>query len=115
MARRRARGDGLDEQPRRKKVESQPCGLCGRLFLRFYLYKPHCLLRQTGATQADVELICSQCHGMIHATYANTTLAELYPTIAQLRRAPELASFLKWVRKQPSVCWTKNAPRRRKL
>ena len=30
-------------------------------------------------------MLCSQCHGMIHATYTNATLAALYPTLGQLR------------------------------
>jgi len=63
----------------------------------------------------DVELICSQCHGMVHATFTNATLEVLYPTISQLRQAPELAEFIKWVRKQPASRRTKNAPRRRKI
>jgi len=52
---------------------------------------------------------------MIHATYTNETLAALYPTIRKLREAPELASFLKWVRKQPSSRRKANRSRKRKL
>jgi hypothetical protein len=52
---------------------------------------------------------------MLHATYTNGTLAVSYPTIAELRRAPELVGFLKWVRKQPPTRRTRNKPRRRKL
>ena len=52
---------------------------------------------------------------MVHATYTNRTLEALYPTLADLRRAPELAAFVKWVRKQPATRRTKNARRRRKL
>jgi hypothetical protein len=52
---------------------------------------------------------------MVHATYTNATLAVLYPTVDQLRRAPELAKFLKWVRKQPSSRRKRNAPRRKKI
>jgi hypothetical protein len=52
---------------------------------------------------------------MVHATYTNATLAILYPTLAQLRQAPELAKYLKWVRKQPPTRRKRNAPRRRKL
>jgi hypothetical protein len=39
----------------------------------------------------------------------------MYPTIAALRRAPELAGFLRWVRKQPPSRRKRNKPRRRKL
>jgi hypothetical protein len=73
------------------------------------------LPRQKGGDRDDVELLCSQCHSMVHATYTNATLAAVYPTIAQLRKAPELTPYLKWVRKQPTSRRTRNEPRRRKL
>ena len=92
-----------------------PCSLCGRPFGRPQLTRHHCLPREKGGTQEDVELLCPQCHGMVHATYTNTTLAALYPTIKQLRQAPELAAFLGWVRKQPPSRRKRNKPRRRKL
>jgi hypothetical protein len=95
--------------------ESVPCSLCGRPFERLKLTKHHCLPRSRGGTQEDVELICSQCHGMVHATYTNETLAGLYPTIRQLRRAPELAAYLRWVRKQPPSRRKRNVSRRRKI
>jgi hypothetical protein len=52
---------------------------------------------------------------MVHATYTNATLAGLYPTIDQLRRAPELAAYLRGVRKQPSSRRNRNRPRRRRI
>ncbi len=91
------------------------CGLCARPFARRQLTRHHCLPREKGGDTDDVELLCSQCHGMVHATYTNETLAKLYPTLAQLRAAPELEAFLRWVRKQPPSRRTRNAPRRRKL
>ena len=95
--------------------ETTPCGLCGRAFAPGQLTKHHCLPRQKGGTQEDVELLCGMCHGMVHATYTNATLAAAYPTLAQLRQAPELAKFLRWVRRQPPSRRTRNAPRRKKL
>jgi 5-methylcytosine-specific restriction enzyme A len=92
-----------------------PCSLCGRPFEKGQLTKHHCLPRQKGGTEEDVELLCPQCHGMVHATYTNQTLAALYPTAKQLRRAPELASFLRWVRRQAPSRRKRNRPRRRKL
>jgi hypothetical protein len=93
----------------------KPCGLCGRLFELPQLTRHHCLPRQKGGTSKDVELICSQCHGMVHATYTNATLAALYPTLDQLRHAPELAGFLRWVRKQPPSSRKRNKTRRRRI
>ncbi len=62
-----------------------------------------------------VELLCGMCHGMVHATYTNATLAAVYPTIEQLRQAPELTNYLRWVRKQPPTRRTRNARRRHRL
>ena len=92
-----------------------PCGLCGRGFDRAGLTKHHCLPKAKGGTADDVELICSQCHGMVHATYTNATLAALYPTLAELRKAPELTAFIKWARKQPPTRKKRNKERKRKL
>ena len=92
-----------------------PCSLCGRPFPRDDLTKHHCLPRQKGGTQEHVELLCRQCHGMVHATYTNGTLAAVYPTIDQLRRAPELEKYLRWVRKQPPSRRKRNRPRRRRI
>jgi hypothetical protein len=92
-----------------------PCSLCDRPFARRALTKHHCLPRQKGGSTEHVELLCSQCHGMVHATYTNGTLAVAYATIEQLRQAPELTAFLRWVRKQPPTRRKRNKPRRHKL
>jgi hypothetical protein len=94
---------------------SIPCLLCERPFTRRQLTRHHCLPRQKGGATENVELLCPQCHGMVHATFTNATLAAMYPTIAKLREAPELEGFLRWVRKQPPSRRTRNAPRRRKV
>jgi hypothetical protein len=52
---------------------------------------------------------------MVHATFTNRTLEVLYPTIQQLRQAPELLAYIRWVRKQPASRKTRNASRRHKL
>jgi 5-methylcytosine-specific restriction protein A len=92
-----------------------PCGLCGRAFDRAGLTKHHCRPRSKGGTTEDVELLCGMCHNMVHATFTNQTLAAVYPTLADLRAAPELAKFVRWVRRQPTTRRTRNEPRKRKL
>jgi hypothetical protein len=92
-----------------------PCCLCGRAFARAGLTKHHCLPKSRGGTAEDVELLCSMCHGMVHTTYTNRTLAARYPTIAELRQAPELERYIRWVRKQPATRRTRNAKRRERL
>ena len=95
--------------------DSIPCALCGRPFEGKQLTKHHCLPRQKGGTREDTELLCRQCHGMVHATYTNATLAVLYPAIEELRQAPELSAYLRWVRKQPSSRVKRNRSRRRRI
>lgn len=97
------------------EVPPTPCGLCGRGFDAKLLTRHHCRPKSKGGTNDDVEMICGPCHSMVHATYTNETLAALYPTLDQLRKAPELASFVRWVRKQPATRRTRNAPRRERL
>jgi 5-methylcytosine-specific restriction enzyme A len=97
------------------QADDRQCNLCDRPFPRAHLTKHHCLPRAKGGTSEDVELLCSQCHGMVHATFSNATLAALYPTIAKLREAPELEPFLRWVKKQPASRRKRNRPRRQKL
>jgi hypothetical protein len=92
-----------------------PCSLCGRPFARAQLTKHHCLPKEKGGTHEDVELLCPQCHGMVHATYTNRTLAAAYATMAHLRKAPEMQAFIRWVRKQPPTRRTRNKRRKRRL
>jgi 5-methylcytosine-specific restriction protein A len=92
-----------------------PCGLCGRGYSLLLLTQHHCLPRSKGGTVEDIELLCSQCHGMVHATYTNQTLSRVYSTIDELRRAPELAAYIRWVRKQPTTRKKRNKDRKRKL
>jgi hypothetical protein len=99
----------------RDPLPPTPCALCHRPFVRAALTKHHCRPKAKGGTEDDVELICSQCHGMVHATFTNATLAAVYPTIGQLGTAPELAGFLTWVRKQPPSRRKRNKTRRRKV
>lgn len=91
------------------------CGLCNRPFGRRDLTEHHCLPREHGGGRDDIAWLCKQCHGMVHATYTNATLAALYPTLGKLRLAPELQPFLAWVRKQPPGRVKKNKSRRRKV
>jgi 5-methylcytosine-specific restriction protein A len=95
--------------------EPVPCSLCDRPFPAGRLTRHHCLPRQKGGTREDVEMLCSQCHDMVHATYTNQTLAVMFPTILQLRDAPELAPYLRWVKKQPASRKKRNKPRKRKI
>jgi hypothetical protein len=71
-------------------ITSIECGLCNRPFEQRDLTEHHCKPKEHGGTRADIAWLCRQCHGMVHATYTNATLNALYPTLGQLRLAPEL-------------------------
>lgn len=91
------------------------CALCNRSFPPKQLTEHHCKPREYGGDRTGIALLCRQCHGMVHATYANATLALAYPTLGRLRVAPELQTFLRWVRRQDSARVKRNKPRRRKV
>ncbi|MBX9678572.1 MAG: hypothetical protein K2X38_07390 [Gemmataceae bacterium] len=109
----RKKGEILDYQ-RRVDHETRPCGLCEREMNPATLTEHHCLPKSQGGTQDHIALICGQCHGMVHATFENRTLARQYVAIESLRDAPELQAFLKWVRKQQSTRRKRNVIRRDK-
>lgn len=92
-----------------------PCALCGRPFPPRQPTCHHCLPREEGGTCEHIEMLCAQGHGMVHATYTNAALAQLFPTIEQLCAAPELKKFHTWVRKQPPSRRKRNHPRRRRI
>lgn len=94
------------------KITEQPCGLCGRGMPTSFLTRHHCKPKSKGGTNEDVELICSQCHSMVHATFTNETLAAIYATLPELRKAAELQPYIRWIRKQPSTSRSKNKPRK---
>ena len=79
-----------------------PCGLCGRAFDRAGLTKHHCLPRSKGGTTEHVELLCGMCHGMVHATFTNQTLAAVYPANIHMAvnsdRFPSIHPELLWAR-----------------
>ncbi|MFM7150050.1 MAG: HNH endonuclease [Gemmataceae bacterium] len=95
--------------------KKMPCGLCGRSFERAGLTRHHCLPRSEGGGGEDVELLCGQCHSMVHCTYKNITLAQNFARLDNLRQAPELQAYIRWVRKQPASRRTRNAPRRKRI
>ncbi len=59
--------------------------------------------RKTGDPTLPLVGLCRNCHEMVHATFDNKQLERLYHTVDALRAAPELASYLAWIRKQPAT------------
>ena len=64
----------------------------------FSVNRHHLVPRSEGGREAfDVHKVC---HAKIHSVLSERELAAAYPTWEALRRHPEIAAFVSWVRKQ---------------
>jgi len=82
------------------------CELCGR---EARTTEHHLVPRSRRKHERDefgpTAELCRDCHRKIHATWDNKTLARDRSTAEKLRAAPELQSYLKWIRKRPASAY----------
>ncbi len=91
--------------------EAPACELCGR---RGAPLTRHHLIPRTRHRDARVrrrysraELaqrvawLCRACHKQVHAVLDEKTLARDYDSVDKLRAHPELARFIRWIRRRP--------------
>jgi hypothetical protein len=64
------------------------------------LTEHHLLPRQKGGTSEHTVPMCRPCHGHVHATYDNHTLAVALSSLDALRRDERIARFVRFIRKQ---------------
>lgn len=76
------------------------CTLCGRQVPRAIITEHHLVPREEGGKEEHKVPMCKPCHGHIHATYDNRTLAQALSTLDALRRDPNILKFIKFIRKQ---------------
>jgi hypothetical protein len=76
------------------------CAFCGRVVPASMITLHHLLPKGEGGKPEHREPLCKPCHKQIHAVFSNKQLAVEYHSIDSLRAAPELATFLAWIRKQ---------------
>ncbi|MCY8920358.1 HNH endonuclease [Bacillus atrophaeus] len=90
------------------------CELCGRQ--NVLLTEHHLTPKEEGGTFLLTAMLCIPCHKQIHALYTNQELAARLSGIEELRRDPQLAKFVKWIRKQPAskLIKTRKANERKK-
>jgi 5-methylcytosine-specific restriction enzyme A len=85
--------------PKQKLLST--CELCGRGELE--TTEHHLTPKELGGTFLPTANLCIPCHKQIHALFTNEELVALeLNTIAALQQNEQMASFLKWIRKQPS-------------
>jgi 5-methylcytosine-specific restriction enzyme A len=77
----------------------EACELCGREEVETTVH--HLVPREKGGTFGDTAKLCIPCHKQIHALYTNEEIAARLTTIRELREDVKLASFIKWIQKQP--------------
>ncbi|MFC4777748.1 HNH endonuclease [Paenibacillus sp. GCM10023252] len=79
---------------------TQICELCGRSGVETTVH--HLTPKELGGTLLPTANLCRACHRQIHALYTNEDLVTMgMTTLEGLRSNPQLASYLKWIRKQP--------------
>lgn len=83
-----------------KKEQLGTCELCEREEVMTTVH--HLTPKEMGGTFGPTAHLCIPCHKQIHALYTNEELAVRLRTIEALQRDEQMASFLKWIRKQPS-------------
>ncbi|MBP2000587.1 hypothetical protein J2Z69_001618 [Paenibacillus shirakamiensis] len=77
------------------------CELCGRTEVK--TTEHHLTPKEKGGTFLPTAQLCTSCHKQIHALYTNGDLIHMeLTTISALQQDPQIASYLKWIRKQPS-------------
>ncbi|KFZ41757.1 HNH endonuclease [Anoxybacillus flavithermus] len=74
------------------------CELCGREDVVLTVH--HLTPKEYGGT--ETAKLCIPCHKQIHAIYTNEELASRLYTIERLQCDEQIASFVRWIRKQPA-------------
>lgn len=49
-----------------------------------------------------IALLCQPCHATVHAHLTEAELEAAYNTVDALAQQPDIAKFVRWVRKQPT-------------
>jgi 5-methylcytosine-specific restriction protein A len=74
------------------------CPLCKHLYEPSEITKHH-LIPKSRKGKVTIG-ICSPCHKQIHAVYSEKELERSYGTLEKLLEAPELQSWLRWIRRR---------------
>jgi 5-methylcytosine-specific restriction enzyme A len=75
------------------------CELCGREGVE--TTRHHLTPKEKGGTFLPTADLCIPCHKQIHALFTNDELETGLYTLDALRLDGQMATFLRWIRKQP--------------
>jgi len=79
---------------------SGTCSLCERDVPRHLITLHHLKPKEKGGRPEHRTPLCRPCHKQLHALFSNAKLAKSFDRIELLKTAPELQTFLGWIRKQ---------------
>jgi 5-methylcytosine-specific restriction protein A len=78
------------------------CPLCDRVIpAEARSSRHHLVPRLKGGTHLGTVRLHQICHSAIHARFSETELAKRLADMEELRRDPELATFIAWVQTKP--------------
>ena len=88
-----------DEELYRFSTPAPPvtCGLCARQVQE--TSRHHLTPRVEGGRYGPTVALCQPCHSSVHRFLTTRELARRYPTVEALREAPELQTYLEWIRR----------------
>jgi hypothetical protein len=90
-----------------------PCPLCGRPLVPGPSVDAHHLVPRSFEGTETVRLH-RVCHSKIHSLFTGRELRDHYHTLDRLLAHPEIAKFVRWVRKKDPEFLGRNAPGQRK-
>ncbi len=96
----RGRKGGSGENRGTAAPEEARCPLCGRPLGDPALAERHHLVPRSRGGRETV-LLHPVCHRKIHSLFTETEIARFYPSIAALRRHPEIRRFVRWLAGKP--------------
>ncbi len=96
----RGRKSGSGEDRRADAPDGALCPLCGRSLGDPARAERHHLVPRSRGGRETV-LLHPVCHRKIHSLFTETEIARFYPSIAALRRHPEIREFVRWLAGKP--------------
>jgi len=90
-----------------------PCPLCGRPLVPGPAVNEHHLVPRTYGGRETVRMH-RICHSKIHSLFSEDELRDRYFTLERLQGHPEIAKFVRWVRKKDPEYVGRNATSARK-
>ncbi|MFG6120431.1 HNH endonuclease [Thalassobacillus sp. B23F22_16] len=81
-----------------RQFDDKTCDLCGRSPVTTTVH--HLIPKEYGGADGPTAQLCSTCHRQIHALFTNEELAGFYHTLERLADHPDMAKYLRWVKKQ---------------